>query len=308
MGARSHRHLLRLLLLVLLIMTMLIGGVYSKWNYKTNGSTPYSQIVDMSLFLWNEIPEGEEGRIIKETNIAVAESLNNKNSELNSAIDSKRIFGLKSISSVDNLHGDQIRKELGLDPKANFLVEYPDANTRIVYTSTVQMGGQSALGAPTFNIPEGEWIYPVYKTVATYNETRRVWEQGSTQRGYATSGEYVTFLTAAPFFRPETWRRGKLGYNEPTAIFAYQGQSVRALLDEPSDIVYYKLTIPTNNAKVSISITSPSAGTVRVKRADGKAISVNGNGTSKASFKNNKRNSTYYLELTGGTDIAFSIN
>ena len=140
----AHRRLKYFIISFLLICVVIssFGLVNSTWKYSESSDCNLSNEITLGHFQYSEYlpnPEGDSAEEATNNIIDGPNGLNNPDSSINEAIRLQQLFGHDNFSSVDIWRKHQMKEELGLDDQTNFLIEFPDDETRIVYTTTVIM-------------------------------------------------------------------------------------------------------------------------------------------------------------------------
>lgn len=240
--------------------------------------------------------------------------LNNPNSyisnEINNRVNGNFLFRSDVLGSMDYWERSDIEKFFNTETSGlSFVLYFPQgsADTYYLYTTSVDLGEQS--NNP--NIPIGEKIYPVYQTELKKNEEGK-WEAVQTKTGHAESAYYQNPITGSwlvkyPSLDPNSWIEQELGDSFDSAIYAFVGQSPTAYCKDASTLKYYKIT--TSSAATITVSSQENAHKIKVYNSQRALVNANGGaqGTNNVSFRS-ARNSTYYIEVSGGQSITFAIN
>lgn len=214
------------------------------------------------------------------------------------------------IGSMDVWQDDKLAEYFDLHEESNkvaFILEFPDGSndTYYLYTTSVELGsGWSP------NIPTGTNVYPVYKTVLQ-KDAQGKWQAVSTEIGYAPSALYknpITGLSLGPAFNTAGWKAGKLGTGFDNAVYTAVGLTLPVETHESSDVTYYSFS-STSNATRTVTVSDSENAVVYVYQSNGTLVSASrgAQGSQTISFSA-KRNTTYYIMITGDTFCTFKVS
>ena len=177
-------------------------GVNGAWHYAMGASGEIQVPMDVMVFPWvgadqlpGDIETEHHKKLIQnilngtyqDTNGKVVNiGLNNPDSyisnEINTRTNGNFLFSSDTLGSMDYWERNDISKYFDTETTGlTFLLHFPKNNPNEYYLYTTSMH----LGESTPNIPIGETIYPIYRTVLQKNE-EGVWEAVQTNTGYAT--------------------------------------------------------------------------------------------------------------------------
>ena len=318
-------------LLLLIVAVLLVSGmgVAATWNYSLSAPENIDLNLNISLFEWkgsSALPNdvaGEnhrgliktilEGTVTDANGNTVEIGLNNPDSYISSEIASRSGGSWwatsDTLGSMDYWEREDISNYFDLDTtKLSFVLYFPEgvSDTYYLFTTSIELGGSNSP-----NIPIGQKVYPVYRTVLQRNEIGE-WEATETKTGYALSAYYDNRITGSvlvkyPSFDPASWTEQTLGTSTDNAIYTYLGQTTTAYPAKSSDKLYYVYT-PSANTATKVSSATPNA-ILRVYEGGlNKAVSTTAGAQGSASLTfTAKRNTTYYIEVSGATSVTFSV-
>ncbi len=318
---------------------MLFGGVFATWSYAglqandANTDIPF-QMNTFTFWEGAEILPNEEGEshvtlinnLLNGTDANGTEvGLNNPNSAVSQNLENRLNGGLWGLFNKTDHYGsmdgsildNQVDMEglfntdtLGL----NFIIQVIDDLTYYIFTTSVDMG---ASRAP--NVPIGEQIYPIYRTVATRVNTSSDFVVQSTAIGHATSKYYeqlsgIGFLhdQYVPSFDVDTWvscEQSPIGTSKENAIRTFVGDTPSADMPDAQSFAHFKLSgageriIQSPNIQAEITVRDSNDNVVAVSQK----ITVDNNLVVQVAFTA-EENQTYYLELTGSNYIQFTVS
>jgi hypothetical protein len=336
-----------MLMLTSFILLTTTAGVAATWHYSFGHADNVETSINLGLmaFDWagsEVLPDdvqGENHQTLINNLINSDAGMNTEGSYIDEQIDSRLSTSItnwtkkETFGSMDMRDSDDISDIFNLNTeKLSFMIYFPQDNkstpedeslTRYIYTTSVDLGEQSVgggwWGSTKENIPVGQYVYPVYRTIVKYqaNENGEMkWVPETSEIGAAKSAFYSndTFgsgLVQNPAFDVTTWVAGKRGTSKDNAIYAFVGQSSNAYLDSNTEVVYYYLDTPssgsyavtTTNANVTITI-SVSSGNVNPTTTT--TTDANGNQITTVSWRATGRVS-YYIAMVGAEKIPFTI-
>lgn len=303
-------------------------SVKGAWHYALSSSSTIEVPMSVEVFPWvgaDELPndvmgEDHQHLINKILNGTYTESngsvtnigLNNPDSYISNEISNRTegnfFFRSDVLGSMDFWERNDISKFFDTaTTKLSFLLHFPknSDDTYYVYTTSVVLGDSTPV------TPIGQDIYPIYRTTIQKNE-EGVWVAVETKTGYAESSYYQNPVTGSwlvkyPSFNPDSWEEGHLGLTTDTAIYAAVGQTYTAYNKDTKTPKYYRLnrsssgrvTIATQDSKYSVNVYDSTMQPVST-------ISGTKQGESKLTF-NASANTNYYISISGGTSITFSV-
>lgn len=302
------------------------SSVNATWYYAMSASGTIEVPMRVEVFPWvgaDELPSdvlGEDhealihnilnGTYVNENGSITNIGLNNPDSyiaqEINNRANGNFLFRSDVLGSMDYWERSDISKFFDTGTTGlSFVLHFPeDSEEYYLYTTSID------LGESTPNVPVGEKIYPIYRTKLELNEQGE-WVATETKTGYADSAYYQNPITGSwllkyPSFDPDTWFEADLGNDFENAIYAFVGQSTTAYIKNSSDSEYYMIK-PSSSGTIKVT-TEKSSHIVNVydnKMSLVKATSGK-QGTNNVGFSASA-NKTYYIEVSGGTSITFSI-
>lgn len=315
-----------LLVAVLLVSSM---GVAATWNYSLSAPETIDLNLNISLFEWkgsSALPNdvaGEnhraliktilEGTVTDENGNTVEIGLNNPDSYISSEIASRSGGSWwatsDTLGSMDYWEREDINNYFNLDTtKLTFVLYFPDgvSDTYYLFTTSIELGGSNSP-----NIPIGEKVYPVYRTVLQLNEIGE-WEATETKTGYALSAYYDNRITGSTFvkypsFDPASWTEQTLGTSTENAIYTYLGQTTTAYMTQANGQLYYAYTASSSASVVVSSQTQNASLRVYAGNLSTPVSATSGaQGSGSLTFYAT-RNTTYYIEVGGATSVMFSL-
>jgi hypothetical protein len=223
----------------------------------------------------------------------------------------KEITDRKSISwrdadrlgSMDIWQSDRITEYFSLTEASNkvaFILVFPDGSddTYYLYTTSVDLGDGWSL-----TIPEGTYIYPIYRTTIQRNE-QGVWEAVATEIGYAKSAKYANPLTGLKLgnaFDTSSWTKGKLGTETGNAVYTTSNFKMPVETITVGEEIYYYYD-SSSNSNLTVTIADGQDAVAYVYDSKGQlvsAISGTQQGSQKVTFKGS-RNTRYYIKIANG--------
>ena len=307
------------------------GGVYATWGYSNLSPSDADKelTINMGIFKWEgaeELPSdiiGEDhillidkilnGKIENADGTTNHIGLNNPDSYISTEISDRSSGWITSetLGSMDFWERENIEDYFNLaTDNLTFLLYFPDgvSDTYYLYTTSIVLGEQNAP-----NIPIGELIYPIYRTLIQKNAETGEFEAVETKTGYAESDYYSNPITGNwlikyPSFDPTSWREGDLGGNKANAIYTYFGETLTAYPKDKSTAVYYEIpSVSTNNTPVNISSDNPNA-QIWIYSSNGSLVSLTSGtqGSNNVTFSA-RRNTSYYYTVQGDLSITFTI-
>ena len=313
------------------VLIFSMSGVFATWGYSnlTPEDAQNEFTVNMGIFKWEgaeELPTDIVGEdhlelIEKILNGTVTEAdgstknigLNNPDSYISQEIDDRSSGWITSdtLGSMDFWESENIEDYFNLaTDNLTFLLYFPDgvSDTYYLYTTSIVLGGQNSP-----NIPIGETVYPVYRTILTKNTETGQYEAVETETGYASSAYYSNPITGSAFikypsFNPTSWRQGELGDNVDNAIYTYMGQTFTAYPKTSDTPVYYSIEeVSSNNTPVTIS-SENSLAQIKIYNSSGTLVTLSSGvqGGNNLTFSA-RRNQSYYFTVQGSTSITLTI-
>ncbi|MBQ8319779.1 MAG: hypothetical protein IJX81_02770 [Clostridia bacterium] len=210
------------------------GGVYATWKYVNQPADAVMNNMGADLGEWpNDIilPGGSDNNdsqsdLLKDL-LSNTIGLNNKNSNLSDAIDSRENWGRDTIGSMAMRQGGDLTSDFQLVERGNlnFIVQFESSNVYYIYTWSGDLGksgeARMFLGIPVGNktpgqptTPIGSPITEVYRTRVVYQNGEWV-QDGSPVKGYALSAWYAEsqsngrqYYTQIPAWDCSTWKEG----------------------------------------------------------------------------------------------------
>lgn len=328
------KHLKSLCLILVITIVSLTcfftGAVKGVWYYAMSEPGSIQLPILVQVFPWvgaDQLPDdvlGEDHQSLIETilNGTYTESngkvtqigLNSPDSYINNEIKNRAngnfLFRSDILGSMDFWERNDIDKFFDTGTSGlSFLLYFPEgeSDTYYLYTTSIDLGESS--NSP--NIPIDEIIYPVYRTELKKDEEGK-WKATETKTGYAKSAYYQNPITGSwlvkyPSFDPNSWVEQELGTSFDNAIYSYVGQTTTAYNKTETSSKYYKIT---TSSATTIKVTSSDANAkIKVYNAQKNLVATNGGaqGSNSVSFRSSK-NTTYYVEISGGKSITFAIN
>ncbi len=331
-----------LILSIFLVFTLSTLGVYATWRFAENpayGDKTFGVI--MAEYHWSgsdDLPHEVQGEdhawlivnLVDGQNSSGKDiGLNNPNSAINDYVNdrldggigwSRDYFGSMAVTGGSDMADLFGTKAKGL----SFIIEVLDDLHYNIYTTSINLGergsanwlgtSNSTPGKP--NIPIGEYIYPIYKTVLTRTSTSEDWTIVETKRGKAKSDWYDenrrnANVTQIPSFDVKTWAEAELGKSPDVnnAIYTYVGDTPTAYATTSMPEVFYRI-VPTSSKTITVS-TDNELCLITVFDNTGAQIAqspidVNENGKIAVSFSATA-GQTYYLSIQGDHAMLFAI-
>ena len=316
------------MLAIILLTCFCSVNVKGAWYYHISISEEIEIPVDVKVMPWvgaEELPNdimGEDHEQLIDTIVSgtytdengnVTEiGLNNPNSYINQEIANRTQgsswFTSDTLGSMDFWESQDIAKYFDTETTGlTFVIWFPESepDTHYLFTTSIELGESNSL-----NYPIGQTIYPIYRTTLKQNEAGE-WEAVETKTGHAKSAYYDnpitgSFLVKYPSFDPSTWEEGKLGTSMSDAIYAYVGQTTTCYNDSATDVTYYKIST-SSNSNITIS-SSNSEAKLTVYNSSGTQVSTRGGaqGSNRVVFRGSN-NGTFYIAVSGGESITFTI-
>ena len=308
------------------VLLLSVTGVYATWQYSQGATVPETEFLKLDVFPWTgseELPddvsgEDHKGLIENILNGTITNSngqeemvgLNNPNSYLNNEIEERSSgwFSSDTLGSMDYWQDENINNYFDMDTHGlSFLLYFPNgvSNTYYLFTTSVKLGE-----ANTPNIPIGEYVYPVYRTILKKN-SEGIWEATETKVGYSPSAYYDNVITGSwllkyPSFSPTGWREGELGTNTGNAIYMYIGQTATAYPDSKTEKVYYEV-VPKSAMTLNVSCVHSNV-VINVYNASGALVTATdgAQGSNNISFSA-AQNTSYYIEISGDKSMTFTV-
>ncbi|MBE6599709.1 MAG: hypothetical protein E7640_00670 [Ruminococcaceae bacterium] len=240
--------------------------------------------------------------------------LNNPNSYINEEIlnrtQGSSWFTSDTLGSMDFWEKSDIAKYFDTATTGlSFVLYFPknEPNVHYLFTTSIELGGSND---PNYSI--GQTIYPIYRTKLVQDTETGEWEAVETKTGSCVSAYYDNPITGSwlakyPSFDPDTWAEGKLGKTTGDAIYTYIGQTVTCYSDNDTDITYYVIKT-TGNSNITVN-SDNAAAKFTVSNSNGNKVDIRGGqqGTNKVVFRGTN-NGTFYLAVSGGKSITFTIS
>ncbi len=311
-----------LLLSTVVLLLASVTGVCATWTYAnpaTDMETETGFALTMSEYIWDgaEDLEGGTGEDHSKLIDAIINhkqyGLNTKNSYLNNQINDRSsswLFSSDTLGSMDFWEREDIANYFSEETEGlEFLLYFPDgvSDTYYLYTTTLELGESNA---PNFAI--GSIMYRIYRTTITKNE-HGVYEAVKSELGYAKSAYYSNPITGSawlkyPSFDPASWTAGKRGTGKADAILTYVGQTDAAYPETKTEEVYYTFTNGTAATRTITLNTTDTNCKVYVYDSSMKLVSETSGaqGSLKMSWSA-KRNTVYYLVMSGGLSIPYTL-
>lgn len=320
-----------------LIMAGTITGVTATWAFDDGAPSPAH--TDLSVrfadFVWQGsdiLPTDSDlgknhqaliAKIVDGENIG----LNTPNSALNEYVNDRinSRYDRDYFGSMAVTGGTQMDQLFGT--KSNnlyFLIHVISKTEYHVFTTGVYLGeqGEQFLGFNTKDgnpsIPIGEWVYPIYRTIITRENTSSTWEQVITQRGRAKSDWYDenrsnANATQIPSFDPDTWEERTMG-DEPTldeAIWTFVGDNRTATAASATTPVFFRIkpksagvrTIKTYNVNARFHVYDGNVSIIASSQtgtdSGGDYVYVQWTATA---------NTMYYIRFVGDKSVTFTVS
>lgn len=240
--------------------------------------------------------------------------LNDPNSYINEEIANRTQgsswFTSDTLGSMDFWESSDIAKYFNTETTGlTFVIYFPESepDTHYLFTTSIELGGSNSP-----NYPIGQIIYPIYRTKLVQDAETGEWEAVETKTGYAESAYYDNPITGSwlvkyPSFDPTTWEEGKLGTSRDNAVYAYVGQEVTCYSDDDTAVTYYKIST-SSNSNVTVKSTNGNA-KITVYDSNGRQVSTRGGaqGSNNVVFRGSN-NGTFYIAISGGQSITFTIS
>ena len=308
------------------------AGLSAAWLY--NVATP--QVIDLdinvTMFAWQgseDLPDdvyGENHRALIQKILdgtatdsngnAIAIGLNNPDSYISNEIidrtEGSWFATSDTLGSMDVYEASSIANYFETETTGlTFLLYFPDGQDGPIYlyTTNVELGQSSYFSNPNFNIPQGQKVYPVYRTILQKNDQGR-WIATESKEGYALSALYDNRIFGSgvakcPSIDPTSWTEAQLGLSISDAIVTYIGQTTTAYVDN-NDALYYALTT-SSRTTVTVSSTMDTA-QITITDANSKKVAITGGAQeSKSVTFTTKAGTTYYIKVAGGQAVPFSV-
>ena len=240
--------------------------------------------------------------------------LNDPNSYINEEIANRTQgsswFTSDTLGSMDFWESSDIAKYF--DTKTTgltFVIYFPEDEPGVHYlfTTSIELGGSNDP-----NYPIGQAIYPIYRTKLVQDAETGEWEAVETKTGSCKSAYYDNPITGSwlvkyPSFDPSTWAEGKLGTSRDNAVYAYIGQEVTCYSDDDTAVTYYKIST-SSNSNVTVKSTNGNA-KITVYDSNGRQVATRGGaqGSNNVVFRGSN-NGTFYIAISGGQSITFTIS
>lgn len=325
------RHVITaLILLIVLVFTFGISGVFAEWKYSEAISADVDLDIKVIVMPWegaDELPNQNEygnnhkiliEQVLNGTYVSGTTTqnigLNTQDSYLVEEIQKRKNISYRDadqLGSMDIWQSDRISEFFSLSEASNkitFILEFPDGSddTYYLYSTSLDLGS-----GYTPIIPVGTNIYPIYKTTLQRN-SEGVWEAISTEVGYAKSARYsnpYTGLGLGNAFDTSSWVKGKLGTSFSDAIYTELDYIMPvAIHNADEEIYYYYESSSTSN--VSVKVGDSANAVAYVYDNSGKLVTTRNNtaqGSQLVTFKPS-RNTKYYVKITGDTYCTFTIS
>ncbi len=332
-GRRTTKYIL---LLCALLLAVAVGGVFALWQYAGGPVLPVDEALKLNVFPWTGseiLPEdskiGENHRRLIDTIInGDGIGLNSANSYLNKQIQ-KRLDGGWFVPSRDTLgsvavtQGDELNELFDLNTtNIIFLIHMVSDTEYHLYTTSVALGERGSVnawgnnnkaGSP--NVPLGEYIYPIYRTVVL--KTAGAWAAEETAIGAAKSAWYEESrsnanATQIPSFDPDSWVEGHRGQQVSEAIWTFVGDDPTAYPQTIYDNVYYRLDTAADGSRnvlsyeAGCSIAIYNAANVQIA-AGQPGVTADGRSYVQAAWSGTA-GETYYIVISGALHIPFTVN
>lgn len=318
-------------LFILAIFSLVIflpNKVYGAWHYALNVSGSIEIPMSVEVFPWvgaDKLPNDVMGQDHQELINAILNGtykdssgnvtnigLNNPDSYISSEIESRTngnfLYRSDVLGSMDYWERSDISKFFNTSTTGlSFVLYFPEDQPDVyyLYTTSIELGDSDP------NIPIGEKIYPVYQTTLVKNENGE-WEAVKTVTGHAESAYYQNPVTGSwllkyPSLDPDSFVEEDLGLTSDNAIYNFIGETTTAYNQDVVTSKYYKFTTGSSTSNITVS-TENSSHCIKVYNSSMNEVSTNGGkqGTNSVRFKPS-RNTTYYIEVYGGTSITFTI-
>lgn len=304
-------------------------GLAATWNYSLSAPQTIDIGIDIKLFEWKgsvDLPNdvaGEnhraliknilDGTVTDKNGNTVEIGLNNPDSYISEEIASRSGGGSwwatsDTLGSMDYWEREDINNYFNLDTtNLSFVLYFPDGvdDTYYLFTTSVVLGQQNAP-----NIPIGEKVYPVYRTVLEYNENGE-WEATETKTGYALSAYYDNRITGSllvkyPSIDPSSWTEAILGTTTENAIPTFLGETTTAYIKHNEGALYYDYSVSSATTTTVSSDLAQAAITVYDSSMSQVKATAGGHGTNSVTFKA-AAGEQYYIKIGGAESITFSV-
>ncbi len=206
------------LFILLIVSVYSVGSVFAVFAYPEGRAESATDSLTAVLGNFGFKTDEDIAHMIADN---VIESLNNKDSKLNAAIESRKNFA-NTIGNKDAWHTGgglgswvgfaNINTEVlgtGADTDGwSYIIYYrdgADGNTYILYTTNCEITNE--------NVENKDYVYPIYKTIMTRTSTTLADETivysdfvaGETKVGYSMSAYYSHSLTGSSFIQSPSW-------------------------------------------------------------------------------------------------------
>lgn len=335
-----------LILFIVVIIALSTAGVYATWQYATIHSDAIEEVFSVGLneFKWTgseDLPSDTQGEdhawLITNLVAGTDDSgsvigLNNPNSEINEYIDDRLAggWGWKRdyFGSMAVTGGSYMEQIFGTEAEGlSFIIRVISDYEYHIFTTSIDLGergsanwlgtSNSKPGDP--NVPIGQYIYAIYRTVLTRTSTREEWSIVETKRGKALSDWYDenrsnANVTQIPSFDATTWVEAEMGgaANTEQAIWTFVGDSPTAYATDDMPVVYYRITPETAGARTILTYNSKCTIKIYDKNANQIAVSSKGSdasGTETVSVTfTASANTLYYISITGDSSMNFTVS
>ncbi len=322
-----------------LLLILSIGGSFATWYYAGAHVEDARGEVDfrMNTFTYWEgaeiLPnEDGESHVMLINNLLNGKDsfgadvgLNNPNSAISQNLENRLNGGLwgmfNKTDHYGSMDGSILDETIDMEGVFNtdtlglsFIIQIIDDNTCYIFTTNVELGESR-----TPNIPIGDRIYPIYRSVAVRENTSSDYVVQSTAVGSAPSSYYeqlsgwgILHDQYVPSFDVDRWESFEdmpMGRSVDEAIWTFAGDSSAAFADDAETLVYYKLddagerTVTSDNPYAQIRVLDGGGNAV----AQSSRLTVDGVLTVSVSFTL-PEDSVYYLEFIGSNYIKFTVS
>lgn len=319
-------------IIVAAVILLTAGGVSATWQYAISPAEMFEGNIDVDLSVWNYFPpviegSGEDHKTL--VGNVITDGLNKEGSALNNAIadraNSTDIWGNERVTFSDKDYnaGDSV-KDLFCEgtESLTFLVYFPKAtpNIRYLFTTAVDMGEESFLFGRS-NIPEGEMVYPIYRTTLELKDG--VWVETGMEVGGAPSMYYQNSTTGnvivkTPSFDPANFVVEKRGTDTANAIYTYIHSTLPANSTVQGIEGRKTTTALSDGNAVYYRFNETGARTLRVKDLAAEIVIYDAQGgiitptidESNPEFKKytfTATAGTNYIKITGGGTVTFTL-
>lgn len=304
-------------------------GLAATWNYSLSAPETIDIGIDIKLFEWKgsvDLPNdvaGEnhreliksilDGKVTDADGNTVEIGLNNPDSYISKEIASRSGGGSwwatsDTLGSMDYWEREDINNYFNLDTtNLSFVLYFPEdaVDTYYLFTTSVVLGEQNAP-----NIPIGDKVYPVYRTVLEYNENGE-WEATETKTGYALSAYYDNRITGSllvkyPSIDPSSWTEAILGTTTENAIPTFLGETTTAYIKHNEGALYYDYSVSSTTTTTVSSDLAQAAITVYDSSMSPVKATAGSHGTNSVTFKATS-DKQYYIKISGAESITFSV-